>query len=148
MRRHKEEPGRAAPVAVAEDSVTLASGADVRRPLRPTVDLLCAELSGGVERCLAALFVQRLGLRLVECDVRGPAARKLVTGSRTPLHRVFAVHLVIAAVGATECILRTDPRRVDVEGAGAVGEDSRGDGADEGLAGDDDGLERGLSRCP
>ena len=37
---------------------------------------------------------------------------------------------------------------VDIERARSVGEHVGRDGADEGLAGDDDGLERGLSRCP
>jgi hypothetical protein len=89
-------------------------------------------------------------LRLVEDDVRRPPSARL----RHLAVSSDACAEVGHAVGDTEHRLRDarnvalNPASVNVERPRAVREDVRGDGAVEGLAGDDDRLEGGLSAVP
>jgi len=108
---------------------------------------------GREARTLPALLVERLGLRLVEDDVRGPATlielaevARAVESIAIDADRVAAA--VCADVRTATRLRRFDPAPVDVERPRAPREHVGGDGADEGLACDDDGLEGGLSRRP
>jgi hypothetical protein len=91
---------------------------------------------------------------LVQHHVRGPAT--LGVGRLDVAHALrvgVAVRVLRPAVfrvpfgeSVAVRVAHAHPAPVDVERPRAVLEDSRGDGADEGLAGDDDRLERGLER--
>ena len=149
MRRHKEEPGRAS-------SVGTSGGVALGLSLEVAVGLaeLVGAASGGVGATGqgAALFVEPPRHLLVQHHVRGPATRGVwldlsarVRGRAVdvPTGRPVVVAGVVVVSG-----LGLHSAAVHVERPRAPREDVRSDGADQGLAGDDDGLERGLSRCP
>lgn len=87
---------------------------------------------------------------LVQHHVRGPAAEGVrfdllpALGGRSvdvTSRRPIVVAGVVVVAGRS-----LHPASVDIERARSVGEHVRGDGALDGLAGDDDGLERGFER--